>query len=223
MSITQETVAALLNSEDFGDRMKGLNLLRQLDAAIAFNLIQPLVTDNNVRVRYAAVSQFDTIGDQDLKKSLEVLLDRLYNDPEADVRAAAADAIAGLKITEAFGDLEKVYHETEDWLIKFSIVSALGELAAPGSFELLKEALDSDNHLIQMSAISALGELGDPRAVELLVPFANHEDWQVRYRLTQALGHLGGETALATLTQLTEDSFEQVATEARNTLSSQEN
>jgi len=222
MNVTQEAVAELLNSEDFGDRMKGLNFLRQLDAAIAFNLIQPLVKDNNVRVRYAAVSQFDTIGDQDLNKSLEILLDRLYNDPEADVRAAAADAIAGLKIISAFPDLEKVYHQSEDWLIKFSIVSALGELGAPGSFDLLQEALESDNNLIQMSAISALGELGDPRAVELLIPFANHEDWQVRYRLTQALGHLGGETALATLKQLTEDSFEQVATEARNTLSSQE-
>lgn len=223
MSLTPDSVAELLNSEDFGDRIQGLNKLRQLDASIAFNLIQPLVTDNNVRVRYAAVSQLDTIGNQDLTKSLELLRDRLFNDPESDVRAAAADAIAGLKIVEAFPDLEQVYHQTEDWLIRFSIVSALGELGAPGSFDLLQEALQSDNHLIQMSAISALGELGDSRAVELLLPFVNHEDWQVRYRLSQALGHLGGDQAFAAITQLTQDSFEQVAQEAQNILSSREN
>lgn len=218
MSITPESVQKLLKSEDFGDRIKGLNQLRTMEQNVAFELIKPMVKDKNTRVRYAAVSQFDTLGQQDLAASLEILRDRLYNDPEPDVQAAAADALGGLKLTEAFDDLVKMYHQSSDWLIQFSIIATLGELGEPRGFDLLQEALESDNNLVQTAAISSLGELGDNRAIPLLITFANHDDWQIRYRLTQALGRLGGEQAHSTLEELAQDQVEQVAQEARNNL-----
>ena len=128
MSITPESVQELLNSEDFGERIRGLNQLRQIDLKTAFDLLQPMITDNNTRVRYAAVSQLDTLGVIDKDTALELLRDRLFNDPEADVQAAAADAIGGLKLTEAFEYLNNVYHDTSYWLVQFSIIAALGEL-----------------------------------------------------------------------------------------------
>ncbi len=218
MSITPESVNQLLQSEDLGDRIRGLNQLRQIEPEAAFELIQPLVTDPNTRVRYAAISQLDTLGQQDLALSLALLRDRLLNDPEPDVQAAAADAIGGLKLTEAYDDLEKLYHQTTEWLIQFSIIAALGELGEPRGFDLLQEALNSDKDLMQTVAISALGELGDVRAVPLLIPFANHEDWQIRYRLVQALGRLGGSEAHSVLEQLAEDEVEQIAREAKSHL-----
>ena len=218
MSITPESVQQLLKSEDFGDRIKGLNHLRTMDPDVAFELIKPMVKDKNTRVRYAAVSQFDTLGDRDLDASLEILRDRLYNDPEPDVQAAAADAIGGLKLTEAFEDLVKMYHQSADWLIQFSIIATLGELGEPRGFDLLQEALNSDNNLVQTAAISSLGELGDNRAIPILIPFVDNDDWQIRYRLTQALGRLGGEQANFTLEKLAQDRVEQVAQEARNNL-----
>ena len=218
MSITPESVKTLLHSEDFGDRIRGLNQLRQIDASVAFEMVKPMTTDNNTRVRYAAISQLDTIGHTDLKASLEILRDRLFNDPEPDVQAAAADAIGGLKLTEAYEDLANVYHETSEWLVQFSIIAALGEMGDERGFDLLAEALESDNNLLQTAAIGSMGELGDDRAVPLLVPFADNEDWQIRYRLVQALGRLGGETAKSTIGKLTEDEVEQVASEAKNNL-----
>jgi HEAT repeat protein len=218
MSITPESVGELLNSEDFGDRIRGINLLRQIEPDIAFELVKPLVKDQNTRVRYAAISQFDTIGINNLTDSLEILRDRLFNDPEPDVQAAAADAIAGLKIKEAYEDLALLYHQTSDWLIQFSIVAALGEMGEPRGFDLLEEALRSDNNLLQTAAIGALGELGDIRAVPLLIPFVTNEDWQIRYRLVQALGKLGGEQAKSALEQLTKDEVAQVAQEAAHNL-----
>ena len=218
MTITPESIQELLNSEDFGERIRGLNQLRQIDPEVAFNMVKPMVTDNNTRVRYAAVSQLDTIGQGDLTASLEMLRDRLYNDPEPDVQAAAADAIGGLQLTEAFEDLATLYHQTSEWLIQFSIIAALGELGDSRGFDLLEIALNSDNNLLQTAAIGSLGELGDTRAISLLVPFADNEDWQIRYRLVQALGRLGGEKAKSTIQQLTEDSIEQVAQEAKNNL-----
>ncbi len=75
MTITPESVAKLLNSSEYGDRLKGLNQLRQVEEAIAFEMIQPLIVDNNVRIRYAAVSQMAILGQQDLQKSLQILRD----------------------------------------------------------------------------------------------------------------------------------------------------
>ncbi|MBL1208677.1 phycobilisome degradation protein NblB [Geminocystis sp. GBBB08] len=218
MTITPESVNELIHSQNFGDRIKGINELRQLGKEKAYELVKPIIKDNNVRVRYAAISQLDTLGDVNLEESLEILLDRLYNDPEPDVRAAAADAIAGLKLIQAFPDLKKVYYESEDWLIQFSIVAALGELGHPEGFDLLKDALDSDNGLLQTAAISALGELGDIRAVSLLIPFVNSDDWQIRHRLAQALSKFGGEEAKKVLTILSEDKSVAVANEAKNYL-----
>ena len=218
MSITPESVKELLNSEDFAMRIRGLNQLRDIETETAFDMVQPLITDNNTRVRYAAVSQLDTLGDRNKEKSLEILRDRLFNDPEPDVQAAAADAIGGLKLVEAFEDLANVFHDTSEWLVQFSIIAALGELGDARGFDLLKEALDSDNNLLQTAAIGSMGELGDNRAVPLLSAFADNEDWQIRYRLAQALGRLGGDEAQKVIAKLAEDESEQVAQEAKNNL-----
>lgn len=218
MNVTVESVKQLIYSENFGDRIRGINELRLLDKKDAYEIIKPVIKDDNIRVRYAAISQLDTLGDVNLEESLEILLDRLYNDPESDVRAAAADAIAGLKITKAFPHLKKVYYETEDWLIQFSIVAALGELGNPDAFDLLQDALNSNNELLKTSAISALGELGDDRAIDILTPFVNDDDWQIRHRLAQALGRIGGEKAKATLEILSQDKSVAVSEEAKNYL-----
>ncbi|MBR8832265.1 MAG: hypothetical protein N5P05_003517 [Chroococcopsis gigantea SAG 12.99] len=218
MSYSPESVQTLLHSSDYGDRLQGINQLRQLDPALAFTMIQPLVIDTNARVRYAAVSQLDPLGKQDLDKALDLLQERLLYDSEADVKAAAADAIGGLKLVAAYDHLETLYYQTSDWLIQLSIIATLGELGEPRGFDLLLHALNSDNTLVKTAAVSALGELGDTRAISSLVPLVGDEDWQVRYRLAQSMGRLGGEQARAILAQLSQDPVEQVAREAKDNL-----
>ncbi len=221
MTLTPESVEQLLASEQFSDRLSALNHLRQLDPGVAFQLIRPAITDGNVRVRYAAVSQVATLGAQDRGLALELLRDRLLNDPEIDVKAAAADALSALKLQEAFGDLEQVYRGTNEWLLQFSIIAALGEMGHPDGFGLLAEALGSETELVQTAAITAIGELGDDRAVPLLLPFVTHEDWQMRARTAQALGNFKASApAQAALATLAQDSFEQVAQAAQASLSS---
>lgn len=220
MSVTRESVQELLSSEDFGQRISGVNQLRQLEPSVAFELIQPVITDENTRVRYAAVSQMDTLGSQDLQATLTILRDRLINDSEADVQAAAADALGALKLTEAFEDLQQLYHKTSEWLVQLSIIATLGEMGDPRSFQLLEEALKSDIGLIQTTAISSFGELGDGRAVPLLIPFTENPDWQIRYRVVQALDRLGGAEARSGLETLANDEKEEVAREAQAALKS---
>lgn len=215
MTITPESIQQQLQSENVGDRLRAVNDLRQLDPAIAFQLIQTAIKDQSARVRYAAVSQMTSLGEQDRETALTVLRDRLHNDSEADVQAAAADALAALKLTEAFDDLRQQYETTKEWLVKFSIVAALGEMGDPRSFEFLEDALLNGEQLVKTVAISALGELGDRRAIALLLPYATDPDWQIRHRLTQALGTLGGAEVRATLEQLASDEMEIVAQSAQ--------
>lgn len=215
MTITPESIQQQLQSENVGDRLRAVNDLRQLDPAIAFQLIQTAIKDQSARVRYAAVSQMTSLGEQDRETALTVLRDRLHNDSEADVQAAAADALAALKLTEAFDDLRQQYETTKEWLVKFSIVAALGEMGDPRSFEVLEDALLNGEQLVKTVAISALGELGDRRAIALLLPYATDPDWQIRHRLTQALGTLGGAEVRATLEQLASDEMEIVAQSAQ--------
>ena len=71
---TPETVKELLDSENFGERIKGINQLRSLEPQVAFALVKPLITDENARIRYAAVSQLDPLGRQDLSATLNLSL-----------------------------------------------------------------------------------------------------------------------------------------------------
>lgn len=217
MSITPESVGVLLDSSDFGDRLRAVNQIRQLEPKVGFELIQIAIQDTNPRVRYAAVSQLASLGKQDLPHVSTLLRDRL-RDTDPDVQAAAADSVGALKLTEIFDELQQLYHTSSEWLVKFSIVATLGELGDKRAFELLEEALQSDNELLQTAAIGSLGELGDERAIQLLIPFATSSDWQIRYRVVQALAHLNGSTARSTLETLAQDAMEQVAQEARNYL-----
>jgi len=195
--------------------LRGVNQARELDPAIAYGLIVQACKDGNARVRYAAFSQLDTLGDQNRQQTLELLLDALLHDPEADVQSAAADALGGLRMTEAFDELRSVYNSTDEWLLKFSIIAALGELGDPRAFELLTKAIESDITLVSTAAIGSLGELGDPRAVPVLLPYIDADDWQVRHRVTQALGQFDTPEAKAALERLSQDTSATVAEAAK--------
>ncbi|MDB9537172.1 HEAT repeat domain-containing protein [Dolichospermum planctonicum CS-1226] len=217
MAVSADTIKTLLNSENLGDRLRAVNQIRELEPHIGLELIQIAIGDSSARVRYAAVSQMDTLGKQDLPLSLTILRG-LLNDPEADVQAAAADCLGALKLHDAFEDLQKLYQETSEWLVQFSIIATLGELGDPRGFELLKEAISSDNGLIQTAAISSFGELGDIQAVPILVPYSTSPDWQVRYRVVQALTRLDSEDAKAILATLVNDEVEAIAKESKKAL-----
>lgn len=208
MDIT--TIQELLASAEVGDRLRGLNQLRSLAPTVAFPLLQPLVQDGNPRIRYAAVSQLASLGHANPTQAHELLRDRLLNDSETDVRAAAADAMAALQLPFALEDLETAYHSTEDWLLQLSIIAALGALANPAAVPLLKEALNSSQELVKLAAIGSLGELKHPDSVDLLRPFVDDPDWQVRHRLAIALGQIGTVEAQHLLEQMQDDSAQVV-------------
>jgi HEAT repeat protein len=218
MAITPDSVRELLNSDDYGDRLRAVNQFRELDTDASFELAQLAANDENPRVRYAAISQLPSIAHGD-PTTVEALLKRaLTNDPEPDVQAAAADAIGGLQLRGVYDDLAAMYESSGEWLVQFSIIAALGELGEPRAFSLLQKALNSDNELIATAAIGALGELQDDRALPLLLGYTNHPDWQVRHRLVQALAQYQQPEAQTALQNLVQDESEIVAEAAKQHL-----
>lgn len=215
-SSSVEQIQQMLGSEKSGDRIKAINQLREIDPATAFTLIQPLCDDRNTRVRYAAVSQISTLGEQDKSKAYEVLTASL-GDPEPDVQAAAADSLGALKLTDALDDLRELYETTPEWLVQMSVIACLGEMGDRRAFDLLESALTSENSLVSVAAIGALGELKDDRALPLLLPYIESEDWQVRHRIAQALGHFSDRPEAAQALQtLAQDKSAVVAETARS-------
>lgn len=181
-----DQIKVQLQSEKFGDRIQGINQLRQADPMAAFTLIAPLCSDPNTRVRYAAVSQLATLGEHNRPQAYDLLITAL-DDAEADVQGAAADALGALKFTNALEKLDALYRRSSEWLVKMSIVAGLGVMGDFRAFDLLSQALKDDNDLVCVSAIGALGDLGDERAIPLLLSYADSEDWQVRHRTAVSL------------------------------------
>lgn len=216
LSPNAEALRHRLETGELGDRLVAVNEIRELPPEEGFELLQLAIADGNARVRYSAVSQFDTVGTTDLAKAETLLRDRLLQDSEMDVKAAAADCLSALKITSAFEDLVDAYNGTSEWLLRFSIVAALGVLGDARGFDVLAQALESDTELERLAAISALGDLGDDRAIALLLPLVGNEDWQVRYRVAQALKPFTAQEAVkAAIATLAADSVPQVAEEAQ--------
>jgi len=215
MTETLANFQAQLRSEDMGVRMRVLNLARVLSDSDRFTLAVEAIKDGNARIRYDAVSQMATLGHIDPNLSLEILVDRLMRDSENDVKAAAADSISALKLTAGFDDLITAFRATNDWMLQFSIIAALGELGDGRGFDLLQECLTHPTDLVRIAAVGALGDLGDARALPLLLPLVHDEDWQIRHRTAQSLYRLGGEPAKAAITGLLDDPISQVAEAAK--------
>ncbi|MBT9316534.1 phycobilisome degradation protein NblB [Leptothoe spongobia] len=215
MAVSIDQIKQQLASEDLGQRLRAVNLLRELEPAVAFELIQTVINDSSSRVRYAAISQFSNLGTQNKETALTILRAALYHDPEADVQAAAADSIGALQLIEAYDDLVVAYNNTSEWIVQMSIIACLGELGFSRGFELLEQALQSESALVSLTAIGALGELKDPRGVPLLLPFVESDDWQVRHRLAQALSNYlqtpQADDVRSTLATLAQDESEIVA------------
>jgi HEAT repeat protein len=93
----------LLSSQNLGDRLRAVNKARELPATEALTLLQRAVTDENARVRYAAISQLGTLSGAGVDPAalLPILRQFLREDPEFDVRAAAAAAVGELKQQQA--------------------------------------------------------------------------------------------------------------------------
>lgn len=186
------SVGKLLSSEDFLDRVRGINRIDEMaDVSERVSALVPIATeDPNQQVRYAAISRisnFDAtaLSVEDGERVLNAARFVMMNDKESSCQSAAADLIAGLKLKDGFDDLVDMFNRTSDWMLKFSIAAGLGEMGDPKAFDFLVSVLNNEQEqdfLLIAAAIGALGELGDERGIPVVERFLTNEDSSIQER-----------------------------------------
>eukprot|EP00741_Cyanophora_paradoxa_P003787 tig00000718_g3681.t1 len=184
-------------SEDPQERSAAIRGTRAYPGRLAIPMLLQAAKDVDAACRFQAVSSIASFGQVEGLDEAAVAMaleDSLFNEPDATIQAAAADAIGALKLARCFPALQDKLLQSADWSVRTAIVAALGELKDPRGYDLIVSALrgatDEADIWVKLAAIVALGELGDKRAVELLEPLVEDEDFQVSMRARQALDAL---------------------------------
>jgi len=81
--------------------------------------------------------------------------------------------------------------EYENWFVRQSAVTALGEIGDPQAVQSLIKTLEDENWAVRQSAAIALGKIGDPQAVQSLIKALSDRNSRVRVSAAQSLVKIG--------------------------------
>ena len=169
MSIKSESTAymvlPLLRGNAFL-RNTAIMIIREVGKE-AVPLLEPLLKDQDDDVRKFALDLIHDIRHCDYP---EALVDMLKNDPNPNVRAAAAKTIGSLDYKEAIPELmESLKIKVDEEWVCFSAIEALTNLGDDRSVQSIVALLNSPSEAIRYASIEALGNLGSPLAIKPLV------------------------------------------------------
>lgn len=134
----------------------------------------------------------------------EAAIESLASDPDATVRAEAAEILGAAGQAALTNVLAAIDDDSE--LVVEAAVTALGEIAAPSTVvQLIDLARGHDDKLVREAAIAALGSIADARALPLLLEAAEEGPPQIRRRAIVALSVFKGAKVDATLRAALED------------------
>ncbi len=130
----------------------------------AVPLLAPLLRDRDDDIRKFALDLIQDIRHCDYP---EQLVDLLKNDPNPNVRAAAAKALGALKYRPAGPQLMKALKD-EEWVC-FSAIEALTDLGDEDCLSSIADLLNSPSEAVRFAALEALGKIGSPLSVRPIV------------------------------------------------------
>jgi HEAT repeat protein len=138
------------------------------------------------RIRSEAVALLGRLGDDEEALPAAV---RALKDPDRDVRAASATAMADMDGDEVVPSLLEAL---EDW--ERDVQEAAGQSLAAAHADILPDLamlLAAEDWHARRGAILALGYSGQPAAVDMLVPFLGSPEPNLRTTAVDALARLG--------------------------------
>ncbi len=180
-------------------RAAALRALRELRYAGAFEPALAALHAADAAVRLEAVSVLGWLKDG---RALGPLTELAADDPDADVRRAAAGALGLAGATDAadgadvqvVGALLRALRD-DVWQVREAAATTLGKLRAPHACDALLAALDDEYWQVRLQAVRALGKLRDGRAVVQVAALLAHAISNLRKEAALALGELGDAQA----------------------------
>ncbi len=184
---------------------------------------------SSLRDPYAPVriAALDGLWDSTDSTLIDPILELLANDPETEVRAAAArslahflmmsewDQIRGVDSLLIFNTLLDIYrHPESPILLKCAVLEAMGPSPLPETIELIEDAFEGDVFELQLSAVFAMGTSADSRWLSLLLDEMENPREDMRAEAARAVGIIGHSGAIPQLSELALDEDQEVANAA---------
>jgi len=160
--VTAWMVLPLLREEAFF-RNTAMVILKEIGEP-AVQHLPPLLLDKDDDVRKFAI---ELLSDAGAREQAPALIERLANDPNPNVRGAAAKAIGALGCREALPQLVAALKDIE-W-VRFIVLEALCRLGDEEVVEPILELLSDPSPATRRSAIETLGAIGSGRATDALL------------------------------------------------------
>ena len=118
------------------------------------------------------------------------------------MRAAAAEALGGIRAVSALDDLVAVLKD-EYRDARAAAATSLGKIGDSRAIDPLMAAFSDENHRagsqsslnrgqdVRAAAVTALGQIGDPRAADFLIGALDESDRHIHEAAVEALGQIG--------------------------------
>ncbi len=186
------------------------------------------VTDEDAGVREKAVSG---LWENDDRRVIPKLTDRLKNDTESTVRAAAAMVLGHFAQLAEAGklierDRDRVYDalinavrdESESIEVRRRALESVASFQAPEVRAWVRWGYASSNPLLRQSSIFAMGRNADASWLPDVRREMSNDDPAIRFEAANAARELAEEEAVPDLAELVHDSDRQVSTAALQAL-----
>ncbi|MBP1922807.1 HEAT repeat protein [Halorubrum alkaliphilum] len=191
-----ERLRDALGSENVAVRKRAVELLGELadpdDQATIDGLLRAASTDDDPKVRGAAVDALDAVG----QEALEQLLTELTGGGGSE-----AEWVTARKFARAL--------KADRPELRIAAANALERLNEPSAVPAVVEALSDPDPRVRLRACQACGAFADPRTIPALVERLEDEP-RVKRAAANALGNVGTDRALDPLLNLLDDPDESI-------------
>jgi len=173
--------------EEAAVRNAALLVLEEIGAPAA-GLLPPLFRDKDDDVRKFAADLAAAIGTCPVPGALA---DLVLSDPNPNVRAAAAKAVAALGYRDGIPALVAALGD-EEW-VRFSALEALGAMGAAEAAGEVEKLLGDPSPAVRCAAAETLAEIGGPRAARALSAWAARAEGEERTAAVRACVRAGAD------------------------------
>jgi hypothetical protein len=184
--------------------------------------------DEDAAVRERAISG---LWENDDRRTIPKLVERLRKDVDASVRAASATVLGHFAQLAEAGklierDRDRVYGALMDTLgdecepleVRRRALESIGAFQVPEVRDWVRWGYHSDDPLLRQSAVFAMGRSSDSVWLDIVCDELSSDDPAMRFEAANAARELAGEEAVPKLADLVQDDDRQVAMAALQAL-----